>query len=101
MKKFEFDQLKFVHKKLDTNDVDISIATENTDQTAKKRVKNDAKISVKETQQQDLGNNRKRKELRFKFAAIVLDRFFFYLALFYALITFAGLLLSIPNFYNS
>jgi hypothetical protein len=96
MKKFEF-----VHKKLDINEVEISIQKENADEAAKNRVQNDAKIiSVKETQQQDLGDNIKRKELRFKFAAIVLDRLFFYLALFYALITFAGLLLSIPNFYN-
>ena len=97
MKKFEF-----VHKKLDVNEVEISIQKENTDEAAKNRDQNDAKIkeTVQETQQQDPGDNIKRKELRFKFAAIVLDRLFFYLALFYALITFAGLLLSIPNFYN-
>jgi hypothetical protein len=103
MKKFE--QINFVPKKLTPNDknsleineVDISIQKENT---SKKHVQNNAKNTLKETQQ-DHDDNIKHKELRFKFAAIVLDRFFFYLALFYALITFVGLLLSIPNFYNS
>ena len=39
-------------------------------------------------------------ELKCKFAAIVLDRFFFYLTLVYAIITFVALLMSITNFYK-
>ena len=35
------------------------------------------------------------KELKFKFAALVLDRLFFYIALFYSILTFIGLVLSI------
>ena len=45
-------------------------------------------------------NKRKMNELKCKFAAIVMDRFFFFVALFYAIITFVALIMSIPNLYN-
>ncbi len=38
------------------------------------------------------------QELKFKYAAIVMDRFFFYMSIFYSIITFIGLILSVPNF---
>jgi hypothetical protein len=40
------------------------------------------------------------QELKCKFAAIVMDRFFFFVSLFYAIITFVSLIMSIPNFYK-
>ena len=48
----------------------------------------------------DNDQEEEQNELICKFAAIVLDRFFFYLTLIYAIITFVALLLSIPNFYK-
>ena len=39
-------------------------------------------------------------ELKCKFAAIVMDRFFLYLASFYSIITFVSLIMTIPNFYK-
>jgi hypothetical protein len=39
-------------------------------------------------------------ELKCKFAAIVMDRFFLYLASFYSIITFVSLIMAIPNFYK-
>ena len=39
-------------------------------------------------------------ELKCKFAAIVMDRFFFCIALAYSIITFSTLVLSIPNLYS-
>lgn len=38
---------------------------------------------------------REAQELKFKFAAIVLDRLFFYMAMIYSILTFIGLVLSI------
>ena len=40
------------------------------------------------------------EELKCKYAAIVLDRLFFCIVSIYALITFIGLIMSIPNFYK-
>ena len=40
------------------------------------------------------------QELKCKFAAIVMDRFFFFVALFYAIITFVSLIMSVPNLYK-
>ncbi len=41
----------------------------------------------------------KTRSLKFKYAALILDRFFFWLSVFYFIITFSSLVLSIPNFY--
>ena len=38
------------------------------------------------------------KELKFKYAAIVMDRFFFYLSLLYSVVTFIALVLTMPLF---
>jgi len=41
------------------------------------------------------------KELKWKYAAIVMDRLFFFLTLIYSLITFCSCVLAIPNLYRS
>ena len=41
------------------------------------------------------------KELKFKYAAIVMDRFFFYLSLLYSVVTFIALVLTMPLFSNT
>jgi len=40
------------------------------------------------------------KQLKTKFAAIVLDRFFFVLSIIYTIVTFAGIVMSVSNFYK-
>ena len=40
------------------------------------------------------------KEIKWKYAAIVMDRLFFYLTLIYSFITFCSTVLSIPNLYK-
>ncbi len=45
-------------------------------------------------------DKQEEQELKCKFAAIVMDRFFFYLTLIYAIITFVVLIMSVPNFYK-
>ena len=42
---------------------------------------------------------REEAELKFKFAAMVIDRLFFYLAIVYSFVTFASIILTVPNFY--
>ena len=48
----------------------------------------------------DIERMREDKELKFKFAALVMDRFFFWLSIIYFVATFIALVLSIPNFYK-
>ena len=48
----------------------------------------------------DIERMREDKELKFKFAALVVDRFFFWLSVIYFVVTFIALVLSIPNFYK-
>ena len=50
--------------------------------------------------EQNEDKKREERELKCKFAAIVMDKFFFFVALIYAVITFAGLILTITNFYK-
>ena len=38
------------------------------------------------------------KSLKNKFAAIVLDRFFFFISIFYTLVTLIGIVMTLPNF---
>ena len=40
------------------------------------------------------------KELKYRFAAIVMDEFFFYLSIVYFIITFCSIVLAVPNFYK-
>ena len=65
---------------------------------------NDQKVEsvVQETPHNEQIDEKTREELEIKckFAAIVMDRFFFCIALVYALITFSTLVLSIPNLYS-
>ena len=39
-------------------------------------------------------------ELKWKFAALVMDRFFFYVTFIYFIVTFIALVMSSPNFYK-
>ena len=41
------------------------------------------------------------REIKWKYAGIVLNRFFFYVTLFYSIITFCSIILTIPNLYRS
>ena len=41
------------------------------------------------------------REIKWKYAGIVLDRFFFYVTLIYSIITFCSTILTIPNLYRS
>ena len=45
-------------------------------------------------------NKEEEKEIKWKYAAIVFDRLFFYLSLFYTLITFIIFVMTIRNFYR-
>jgi hypothetical protein len=57
---------------------------------------------LKETQcEQDVDKMREEQELKFKFAAIVLDRFFLCVSSVYAVVTFVALVIIIPNVYKS
>ena len=40
------------------------------------------------------------KEIKWKYAAIVIDRLFFYLSLIYSIVTFILIILTIPNLYK-
>jgi len=40
------------------------------------------------------------REIKWKYAGIVLDRFFFYVTLIYSIITFCSTILTIPNLYR-
>ena len=40
------------------------------------------------------------REIKWKYAGIVLDRFFFYVTLIYSIITFCSTVLTIPNLYR-
>ena len=40
------------------------------------------------------------KSLKNKFAAIVLDRFFFFISIFYTIVTLIGIVMTLPNFYK-
>ena len=40
------------------------------------------------------------KEIKWKYAGIVFDKFFFYLSILYFLLTFFPLIFSMANFYN-
>jgi len=41
------------------------------------------------------------REIKWKYAGIVLDRFFFYVTIIYSIITFCSTVLTIPNLYRS
>ena len=49
---------------------------------------------------EQIDKQEEEQELKCKFAAIVMDRLFFYLTLIYAIITFVVLIMSVPNFYK-
>ena len=59
--------------------------------------KSSADTEIKEPIDEKL---QEENELKCKFAAIVMDRFFFYLASFYSIITFVSLIMVVPNFYK-
>ncbi len=41
------------------------------------------------------------KEIKWKYAAVVMDKIFFILTLLFTLITFVSIIMSIPNFYKA
>ena len=41
------------------------------------------------------------KEIKWKYAAVVMDKIFFIITLFLTVITFASIIMSIPNFYKA
>ena len=63
-------------------------------------LQNIERILVKNFGEDDHIRWMEEKELKFKFAAIVLDRFFFYLSILYFIVTFIALVMTIPNFYQ-
>ena len=71
-----------------------------TNQILVKHVKRIGLLLTEEFGQVEEKRWHEEKELKYKFAAIVMDRFFFYLANIYFLITFSSLILAIPNFYK-
>jgi len=114
MKKFDVSKshenstdIKFAEK-LSHSDMGIAISEKNISLGSKCRdddwlirhAQNIESILREARREQDEDRHREEQELKFQFAAIVLDRFFFYLALIYAIITFAGLVLTIPNLYK-
>ena len=72
-----------------------------------KKIMPQAKGKAEQIEKRQLQNGDKKEEeeeyideLKCNYASIVLDRFFFCLEVIYALITFVGLIMSIPNFYK-
>ena len=56
---------------------------------------------LKEMQcERELDNEQEDEEEKFKFAALVMDRFFFLLAFTYSLVTFGALVMTNKNFYK-
>ncbi len=106
MKKFENSNEA---KDPSLNDMDKQTTIELFKSKIEKRKKIMAQAKGKaeqiEKRQQQNGDKKEEEEenideLKCKYASIVLDRFFFCLEVIYALITFVGLIMSIPNFYK-
>ena len=41
-----------------------------------------------------------KEDIKFKFAALVMDRFFFFVSVLYFIIAFVCIIMTIPNFYK-
>ena len=83
-------KIAFIREEEATMDKDILLRT----------VKEIEAILYKEFCEDDIERIREEKELKFKFAARVFDRLFFYLSIIYFIITFTALVLALPNFYH-
>ena len=80
---------------------DVKITTQIDDVELRNDVKNIENILIETQQELNDDKMNERKELKFKFAAIVLDRFFLCISSVYAVITFVALVIIIPNVYKS
>ena len=70
------------------------------EETFTKHIQNIEEILKENQTERQEDNLREEKELKFKLAAAVIDRLFFFLAIIYFLIAFSSLIMSIPNFYK-
>ena len=75
---------------IDTSEKDVRIRAENGDEPVA--------IGYAEQSEEKIRENR---ELRFKFAAIVIDRLFLVVSSLYAIVTFISLVIIIPDAYKS
>ena len=71
------------------------------DDTSSKRLDNIEALFKAFLKRENERGELEEQELKFKYAAIVMDRFFFYVSIFYSIVTFIGLILSMPNFYST
>jgi hypothetical protein len=104
MRKFSLNETQTAHldEKHLTNEMGLfDIVKTNVNKNKIKSTENEAQ-TIETSHLKEKSDDKKREinELKCKYAAIVMDRFFFYVALFYAIITFVALIMSIPNFYN-
>jgi hypothetical protein len=72
---------------------------EKTDEFTKKVISIEQMI-IEYNKNKEFEDNESNRELKWQFAAIVIDRFFFYLTILYSVITFIIFVLAIPNFYR-
>ncbi len=88
---------KLEEETISTNTNTIEIETKNVPIEVKSRVVRDSNNILINSQ---LKQPEEDPKLKCKFAAIVMDRLFFFVSLFYAIITFVSLIMSIPNLYK-
>jgi hypothetical protein len=106
MKKFNASSIKKNSKFEETpplDKTDIKIIVEEISRVNKEILKplvNIESILIETHSEKNEDKKREEQELKCKFAAIVMDKFFFFVALIYAVTTFAGLILTITNFYK-
>ena len=67
---------------------------------AAKHVQHIKEILLDNQNEHDEHKLRQEHELKFKLAATVIDRLFFFMSLFYFVVAFSSLILTIPNFYK-
>ena len=85
---------------IETCEKEISVNKFQDKDEVLKHVQNIENFLNEANYEQNEDRMREEQELKFKFAAIVLDRFFFFVAAIYAIVTFGCLVLLIPNFYK-
>ena len=107
MRKFSLNQPQTAHldenvffEKHSTNDMGVFDKVKATVNKIKPMENEAQTIETPHLKEKSDEKKREINELKCKFVAIVMDRFFFYVALIYAIITFVALIMSIPNFYN-
>ena len=65
-----------------------------------KYLRNIEDILKEAKEENELERDLEEEELKFKFAALVMNRFFFFGAILYFIVAFCSAVLSIPNFYK-